>query len=93
MRHLQIEDLKKFGSVPFELSAVAVDYPEYSDISFRLADLSTPAAVIAAFDARIDSIDFDNAREDVLPYIADPAELELWSREFFHHIVRRIKFS
>lgn len=55
-------------------------------------DLSTPEAVIAAFDARIDSIDFDNAREDVLPYIADPAELELWNREFFHRIVRRIKF-
>lgn len=46
MRHLQIEDLKKFGSVPFELSAVAVDYPEYSDIRFRLADLVASGDVI-----------------------------------------------
>lgn len=54
-------------------------------------DVSTREAVIAAFDARIDSIDFDNAREDVLPYVLDGAELDIWSREYFHEIVRMIR--
>lgn len=46
MRHLQIDDLRKFDSTPFELSAIAVDYPEYSDIRFRLADLVSRGEVI-----------------------------------------------
>jgi len=54
-------------------------------------DVSTREAVIAAFDARIDSIDFDNARQDVTAYLNDCSELDIWSREYFHEIVRMIR--
>ena len=54
-------------------------------------DLSTREKVIAAFDARIDSIDFENAKQDVLPYLNDPTEVEIWSRDFFKEYIRRMK--
>ena len=57
------------------------------------ADVSTPEKVIAAFDARIDAIDFDNARADVEPYVMDKSELDIWSAEFFRQMVRMIKFE
>ena len=54
------------------------------------ADVSTREKLLATFDARIDSIDFENAKQDVLPYLKDPAEVEIWSREFFKEYIRRI---
>ena len=57
------------------------------------ADVSTPEKVIAAFDARIDAIDFENARADVEPYVMDRTELDIWSAEFFRQMVRMIKFA
>ena len=57
------------------------------------ADVSTPEKVIAAFDARIDAIDFANARADVEPYVMDKSELDIWSAEFFRQMVRMITFA
>ena len=53
-------------------------------------DVSTREKLIAAFDARIDSIDFEDAKRDVLPYLKDPSELDIWSRAFFKEYVRKI---
>lgn len=39
----------------------------------------------------IDQLDVDQARNDVLPFVRDPAALEVWSREFFADIVQRIQ--
>ena len=57
------------------------------------ADVSTPEKVIAAFNARIDAIDFENARADVEPYVMDKAELEIWCADFFRQMVRKIEFA
>ena len=54
------------------------------------ADVSTREKLLAAFDARIDTIDFENAKQDVLPYLKDPTEVDIWSREFFKEYIRRI---
>ena len=56
------------------------------------ADVSTPEKVIAAFDERIASIDFEGAKADVEPYVVDKSELEIWSAEFFRQTVRHMKF-
>ena len=32
---------------------------------------------------RFDAIDFDQAREDVLPFIRNPSAVDVWSRDFF----------
>ena len=57
------------------------------------ADVSTPEKVIAAFNARIDSIDFENARMDVEPYVMDKVELDVWCADFFRQMVRKIEFA
>lgn len=57
------------------------------------ADVSTPEKVIAAFDARIDAIDFDSARADVEPYVMDKIDLDVWGAEFFRQMVRKIDFA
>ena len=40
---------------------------------------------------RITKVDFTKAKEDVLPFIANPEELQVWSTRFFEEIVSRIK--
>ena len=57
------------------------------------ADVSSPEKVIAAFDAKIDAIDFENAKLDVDQYLMDKSELDIWSRDFFHQMVRKIVFK
>lgn len=54
------------------------------------ADVSTREKLLATFDARIDAIDFENAKQDVLLYLKDPKEVDIWSREFFKEYIRRI---
>ena len=75
--------------VPLDLTHLV----ERAKESAPKADISTPEKVIAAFDARIDAIDFDNARADVEPYVMDKSELDIWSAEFFRQMVRMIKFA
>ena len=54
------------------------------------ADVSTREKLLETFDVRIDSIDFANAKQDVLPYLKDPKEVDIWSREFFKEYIRRM---
>jgi len=49
--------------------------------------------VLAAFDARIDAIDFESARADVDPYVMDKLELDVWGADFFRQMVRKIQFA
>lgn len=42
------------------------------------------------FHAKIDQLDIDSAKQDVLPYIKDPDAVKIWSRDFFHNIVDAI---
>ena len=57
------------------------------------ADVSTPEKVLAALDAKIESIDFENAKLDVRQYMMDESELDIWSRDFFHQMVRKMVFK
>ena len=56
-------------------------------------DVSSREALIAAFDERIESIGFDNAKEDVVGYLQDPFEVNCWSREMFHEAIRKIRIK
>jgi hypothetical protein len=40
---------------------------------------------------RIDSVDVDQIRREVEPFIKDPASLAVWSKEFFLDVASRIK--
>jgi len=39
---------------------------------------------------RFGRVDFDQAREDVLPFVRDPEAVALWGREFFLELVDRV---
>lgn len=39
----------------------------------------------------VDRLDIDQARQEVANFVRDPAVLDLWSHEFFHDVVGRIR--
>lgn len=56
------------------------------------ADVSTPEKLLATFDAKIDALDLESAKSDVYQYLMDTSELDIWSKDFFHQMVRKIRF-
>ncbi len=40
---------------------------------------------------RFDTIDFEQAKQDVLPFITDPSKLDLWSKDFFIDITKNMQ--
>lgn len=56
-------------------------------------DVSSYGALMDVFDKRIDSLDFDSARQDVIPYLHDKHEVDVWSCEFFHQLVHKIRIA
>ncbi|MBI5655308.1 MAG: nucleotidyl transferase AbiEii/AbiGii toxin family protein [Geobacter sp.] len=43
------------------------------------------------FHGVIDTLDIDQARRDVAPFVKDRQHLEIWSREFFHDVADRVQ--
>lgn len=54
-------------------------------------DVSSHKALMKAFDERIDTLDFESAKDDVRPYLNDSAALDIWNARYFKDIVRKIK--
>ncbi|MDP2790421.1 MAG: nucleotidyl transferase AbiEii/AbiGii toxin family protein [Rectinemataceae bacterium] len=52
-----------------------------------LVDVMDAAALLHE---KIESLDIESAKRDVLPFVADRASIELWSKEFFHGLADRI---
>jgi len=42
---------------------------------------------------RIETLDVDQARREVEPFVRHPEALEIWSREFFHDVASRIELA
>lgn len=42
---------------------------------------------------RVDATNFTQAASDVLPFIEDPRELDIWGSDFFHGLVEKFRFS
>jgi len=45
----------------------------------------------AMFAKKVESLDIDSAKADVVNFIKDSSSIDLWSHEFFHHITKEIK--
>jgi hypothetical protein len=41
----------------------------------------------------IENLDVDQAREEVLPFVREPAALDIWSRDFFTEVMKRVRPS
>ncbi|MCM2323303.1 MAG: nucleotidyl transferase AbiEii/AbiGii toxin family protein [Oligoflexia bacterium] len=59
----------------------------------RPEDLQTGVQLKEALLQRFRKVDFEQAREDALPFIKDPRELEVWSPEFFSQITERLEVT
>lgn len=55
-------------------------------------DVSTPEKTLAALNAKIEALDVERAKEDVLGYLMDPTEIDIWSKDFFRQLVEKIVF-
>lgn len=42
---------------------------------------------------QIEEVDFEKAKQDVLPFLKDPDSVRIWSRSFFKEIIKNIKFD
>lgn len=51
----------------------------------------TAAAFKELIHGMIDSLDVDQARRDVSPFVKEPRQLEIWSQEFFHDVAGLIQ--
>ncbi len=40
---------------------------------------------------RFENMDFEQAKEDILPFVRDKSKLDLWSKEFFIEITKKLK--
>jgi predicted nucleotidyltransferase component of viral defense system len=52
----------------------------------------TPEKLSAIAASVIEKLDANQARREVEPFVKDPETLIIWSREFFHDVMRRIVF-
>ena len=48
---------------------------------------------INLIDRRIESVDFDAAKADVIVFIRRPQDLDVWSMDYFRHVLKNLKFS
>jgi hypothetical protein len=44
-------------------------------------------------DQRIDSVDFEAAKADVLPFVPQARDLDVWSKDYFRHVLKNMKFK
>ena len=42
---------------------------------------------------KINEVDFESAKKEVLPFLKDPSNVALWSKDFFQEIILKIKSS
>ncbi|HDR16529.1 MAG TPA: nucleotidyl transferase AbiEii/AbiGii toxin family protein [Desulfobacteraceae bacterium] len=51
------------------------------------------ARCIKMIDLRIDSVDFEAAKADVLPFVPQARDLDVWSKDYFRHVLKNMKFK
>lgn len=71
--------------------------PHFAERARQSGDLSDAALTTEAFlsmlEARILALDVDSARQDVARFIKTPAQLEIWSHDYFLQLARMIRFQ
>jgi len=52
----------------------------------------SPDQCIDMIARRIESVDFETAKADVAAFVPDPRDLDVWSRDYFHHVLSNLQF-
>ena len=41
---------------------------------------------------QVDNVEFEKAKNDVLPFLKDPGAVSVWSRNFFREVIKKIQY-
>lgn len=55
------------------------------------SDIFTLDTLKTMLNERFDTIDYEQAKQDVLPFIQNPDKLDLWNKDFFISITENLK--
>ena len=67
----------------------------FNQRAMQSGDLAAPvdtADFLRLLQARIEAVDFENAKQDAVRFIADARVLDIWSRQYFLDLIQRMKF-
>ncbi len=51
----------------------------------------SPKDLLNLFDQKIESLDINSAKDDIINFIRDSSQVELWSKNFFKQIIKKIQ--
>lgn len=77
------------NQVPVKLSYLREKSVQSGHI--KPSDLKTESDLKYMLYKRFKSIDFEDAKKDIRPFIKDSKELDVWSKDFFEQIAEKIK--
>ena len=85
--HCHAADLAKY------LNVKRYKYKKPDLVSMVLDQIKTIDDAKKLLCERFDSIDYEQAKNDVRPFVKDAAALEIWNADFFKQITRELNFD
>ncbi len=55
-------------------------------------EVLTPDGILELYHSKLDSLDIDQARNDVQVFLSDPRSTDVWSKDFFRQVIKRVHF-
>lgn len=49
------------------------------------------AQLLELLNSKIDSVNIENVKEDIIRFIQNPNDLEIWSKDYFKELINRLK--
>ena len=72
--------------VPLDLAHFQIRAKEFNDLDIDKEQF------IAMLKTKLGTADIDMVRRDVMPFVQNPAELDIWSNDYFLQLADRIKY-
>jgi len=60
---------------------------------YRMDGALDEGLCIQMIEQRIESVDFETAKSDVIAFVQRPQDLDVWSKAYFHHVLRNMQFT
>lgn len=58
-----------------------------------LEEVITPDVLLELLRQKIESLNFDRVKEDVIRFIPEPGVLDIWSKTYFFEMIKKLKFK
>ncbi len=74
----------------------AISLEHFSVRALESGDLEVPAdskKLLDLLNQKIESLNFSSVKEDVIRFIPDPSSLDIWSKDYFLELVKKLKIK